>query len=82
LKCKICSREAQDKGYCQLHLKAYQNIVEKYKVWQKASEVSWKDYLIEIQKNSLTGSWAKEVAGYLLQKDEDNEPSYPLCHRL
>jgi hypothetical protein len=70
LKCKICSREAQDKGYCHLHLKAYENLVEKYKVWLKATEVSWKDYLMEIQKNSLTGSWAKEVAKQLNEEEE------------
>ncbi len=70
MKCKICSREAQDKGYCHLHLKAYENLVEKYTVWLKATEVSWKNYLMEIQKNSLTGVWAKEVAKHLIEEEE------------
>jgi len=70
LKCKICSREAQEKGYCQLHLKASQNIVEKYQVWLKASEVTWSEYLGQIQKNSLTGSWAKEVAKHIIEEEE------------
>ena len=70
MKCKICSRETQDKGYCHLHLKAYENLVEKYKVWLKASEVSWNGYLVEIQKNSLTGSWAKEVAKHIIEEEE------------
>jgi hypothetical protein len=43
-------------------LKAYENIVEKYVVWRKALKISWEAYLSEIEKNSLTGNWAKEVA--------------------
>ena len=70
MKCKICSREAQNKGYCHLHSKAYSNLVEKFSVWQKALEVSWSEYLLQIQKNSLTGLWAKEVAKYLIEEEE------------
>jgi hypothetical protein len=72
MKCKICSREATIDGYCQLHWKAYQNLVEKFIVWQKAANVTWKHYLGEIQKNSLTGEWAKEVAKYLIE-DENKD---------
>ncbi len=67
MKCKICNREAVKEGYCQLHWKAYQNIVEKFSVWQKASGVTWNQYLDEIQKNSLTGEWAKEVSTHLIE---------------
>jgi hypothetical protein len=72
MRCKICNREAVKEGYCQLHLKAYQNIVEKFSVWQKASDVTWNQYLGEIQKNSLTGEWAKEVATQLIE-DENKD---------
>ena len=27
------------------------------------------EYLVEIQKNSLTGVWAKEVAKYLIEEE-------------
>jgi hypothetical protein len=74
MKCKICSRETAKEGYCQLHWKAYQNLVEKFSVWQKALNVTWKQYLGEIQKNSLTGEWAKEVAKYLIE-DENKDVS-------
>ncbi len=70
-KCKICSREATEEGYCALHLKAYRNLMEKYAVWQKAANVSWSQYICEIQKNSLTGEWAKEVAIHLMKEGED-----------
>jgi hypothetical protein len=45
--------------------------VEKFKDWQRASELSWSQYLAEIQKNSLTGVWAKEVAKHLIEEEED-----------
>ena len=68
LKCKICSRDGQENGFCKLHLKAYQNIVDKFDVWKKASCIFWSDYLVEIQKNSLTGEWAKEVVKHLIEE--------------
>jgi hypothetical protein len=65
----VCDREAGKKDFCLLHLKAYENILEKYDFWTKALQISWKEYLSEIQKNSLTGEWAKEVANYLINKE-------------
>ena len=29
--CKICSRDAEENGFCQLHSKAYKNVLEKFK---------------------------------------------------
>jgi hypothetical protein len=72
VKCKICSKDAQEKGFCMLHLKAYQNIIDKFDVWKKASGTLWGQYLVEIQKNSLTGEWAKEVAKYLIKEENGN----------
>ncbi len=69
MKCKICQRQAQENGYCPLHLQAYHNIREKYLVWMKASDVGWRDYLVLIQKNSLTGEWAKEVAKHIIEEE-------------
>jgi len=70
--CKICSRPIKEKNYCSLHLKAYQNICEKFEVWNKALEVSWIDYLVKISKNSLTGEWAKEVIKHLIEDGSRN----------
>jgi hypothetical protein len=69
LKCKACNKEAGGKNFCPLHLKAYDNIVTKYDVWRKAVEISWREYLKEIEKNSLTGEGAKEVAKYLITNE-------------
>jgi len=61
VKCKICEREATTE-YCELHEKAHESIVQKYNVWKKALEISWKEYLNEVMKNPYTGIWAIEVA--------------------
>jgi hypothetical protein len=69
LKCKVCDKEANEKGdYCELHAKAYENIVHKYEAWKKALDIAWKNYLNEIVKNPLTGVWAKEVAQQLFSE--------------
>ena len=53
-----------------MHLKAYENILEKYDLWTKALKVSWREYLNEIEQNPLTGEWTKEVASYLINNEE------------
>jgi hypothetical protein len=72
MKCKICNKDVQDSGFCYLHLIAYKNIVDKFDVWKKASDIFWSDYLIEVQKNSLTGEWAKEVVKHLIEEGNQN----------
>ncbi len=42
-------------------------------LWREALRISWKDYLREIEKNSVTGEWAKEVAQYLIGKEETKD---------
>ena len=69
MKCRICNREAAEK-YCELHEKAYRNVVQKYEDWRKAMDISWKEYLNEIMKNPYMGSWAKEVAEQLMRKED------------
>lgn len=69
MNCKVCGRMVQEEGFCGLHLRAYRNILDKFEVWQKASSVSWQKYLSEIEKNSLTGEWAKEVAKCLIREE-------------
>ncbi|MDH5418987.1 MAG: hypothetical protein OEY39_04050 [Candidatus Bathyarchaeota archaeon] len=69
MKCRICNKEAVEK-YCELHEKAYRSIVQKYEDWKRAMDISYREYLNEILKNSYTGSWAKEVVEKLM-KDGD-----------
>jgi hypothetical protein len=69
MKCKVCKRETESK-FCELHDKAYRNVVKEYDVWKKASDVSWKEYLSEMANNSYTGLWAKEMVEYLMKSGE------------
>jgi len=69
LKCKTCHREAGERDFCLLHMKAYENIVKKYDLWRKALKISWKEYLSKIEQNSLTGEWAREVVNYLVSNE-------------
>jgi len=69
MKCKVCEREAENE-YCELHEKAYRNVLREYDVWKKASDVSWKQYLSELVKNTYTGVWAREVAEHLMKSEE------------
>jgi len=71
LKCVICNRDAGRNKYCELHMKAYESVTEKYEAWKKALEISWKEYLSEIAKNPFTGEWAKEVAEHLIKSGEE-----------
>jgi hypothetical protein len=68
--CKICDREAKEKGFCPIHLKAYENLVDRFDLWKKALDISWKEYLSEIAKNDLAGNWVKEVGKYLIENEE------------
>jgi len=69
MKCKICNREVHEGGFCALHAEAYNNIQVKFEAWKRALDVSWRQYLTEIQKNSLTGEWAKDVAKHLIEEE-------------
>jgi hypothetical protein len=53
-----------------LHEKAHKKILQAYAFWRKGLKISWEDYLRRIRENSLTGAWAKEVADYLISKEE------------
>ncbi len=69
MRCKVCCREAVRDDFCAFHKLACEGVVEGFSVWQRATDVVWSQYLVEIQKNSLTGEWAKEVAKYLFEEE-------------
>jgi hypothetical protein len=69
--CKVCSRETEN-VYCTLHFKAYTKLSINFDMWKKTSDILWKKYLVELQKNSLTGEWAKEVINELIMGENGN----------
>jgi hypothetical protein len=70
MNCKVCGRETGDGEFCPFHARAHENILQSFGCWKKGLKIPWKDYLGEIQKNCLTGEWAREVAEYLFKKEE------------
>jgi len=52
------------------HKKACSNVIQKFEEWQRATGVSWKQYLKAVVENSYTGAWAKEVAQHLLKNKD------------
>lgn len=70
MRCKVCEREAAEKGFCRLHFEAYENLVSNYDLWNKALGILWKEYLSKIAEHSLTGDWVKEVTNYLIKNGE------------
>jgi len=69
MKCLVCNRESPEK-YCNFHKRAYNNIIQNFEVWQRATGLTWKEYLKAVVENSYTGAWAKELAGYLLKNKD------------
>jgi len=65
MKCKLCERKQSNKELCLFHNRAYEKIIEVYVQWVDALNINWEDYLNEIEKNSLTGKWAKEVIEFI-----------------
>ncbi len=70
MNCKLCDRDASKEGFCRQHLKAYENLYNRFELWKKALDISWKEYLSEIAKNDLAGMWVKEVSKYLIENEE------------
>jgi len=72
MKCKVCGRGAESE-LCELHKEAYENLRKKYEDWKKSTNISWIEYLKEIQKNLYAGIWVKEVVQYLLLSSNSSQ---------
>jgi len=75
MRCKICGRRAESE-FCELHEEARRNLIKNYEVWKKAMNISWIEYLKEIQKNPYAGVWVKEVAQSLLASSSSEEQNF------
>jgi hypothetical protein len=69
MKCMICNRETLEK-YCELHERAYRNVIQKFEGWKRVVDISWKEYLKALVENAYTGSWVREVAEQLLKNKD------------
>ena len=66
MKCKVCSREADEDAYCPQHGAAYNNLEEGYKKWRYALGLSWVQYLERLDKINGTGKLVIEIIADIL----------------
>jgi hypothetical protein len=50
------------------HLKALVNLEEAYEAWKEATDIEWREFLKQASERPETGSWARDVAVYLLDE--------------
>ena len=68
--CKICGRDSSGENeYCRYHQEALENLQSAYEDWQKASGVSWEEYIESICGIDEAGQWVQEVAEQIRSGD-------------
>lgn len=72
MSCPVCGI-ATEKGMCQAHERAYQNLVKSYSIWNRALNIKWRDYLEKVEGNPDSGKWVKETCVFLLQNEDWEE---------
>ncbi len=71
MKCKICSKRSSRKRFLSAAFEGVRECSGEIQgLAEGVSRLLGLDYLVEIQKNSLTGVWAKEVAKHLIEEEE------------
>jgi hypothetical protein len=69
--CTICGRGVSGKsGYCRYHQQALDNLQSSFKVWKKASGVSWEEYIEKLCQIDETGQWVQDVAEQIRSGDD------------
>jgi len=67
-KCRICDRAVTEESLCRYHSIAKRNTVNAYRLWKEALGISWKDYLVSLQKCPGCGVWVREASNHLLRE--------------
>ncbi|MHA1221193.1 MAG: hypothetical protein ACTSQB_05625 [Candidatus Heimdallarchaeota archaeon] len=70
VQCVVCKATIEKGEYCDSHMIAKKNLVERYDDWIKAfGKLAWNDYLTMMvnDQDIPIGDWAREVADYLLK---------------
>ncbi len=68
LNCIVCGKKSKKNNLCSIHLLAFKNLKVSFNIWKEAyhNQITKKEYLNEIAKNSETGDAAKEVIQSIL----------------
>lgn len=65
MKCQICPRQTKSNStLCRFHYFALKRLVGRFEVWQRAVDVSWLEYLQQVDANPVTGVWVREVIAW------------------
>jgi len=69
MSCPVCGAPSE-RRFCSAHERAYQNLQAAYEVWNRALEVSWRDYLGRAERNANSGRWVQEACAFLLRNEK------------
>lgn len=71
VKCAVCGRYGRyvvgGFSLCELHWRAYKNIVMKYRVWRERAGLSFDEYIASLKKLSCVGGFCKDVIKLLAE---------------
>ncbi len=71
VKCAVCGRYGRyvvgGFSLCELHWRAYKNIVTKYRVWRERANLSFDEYIASLRKLSSVGRFCKDVIKLLTE---------------
>ncbi|MGQ9513460.1 MAG: hypothetical protein ACUVTL_00135 [Thermoproteota archaeon] len=76
--CACCKRQTEGESrFCNLHRIAYKNLLAAFKAWRSAiPSIQVKNFLERILQTNEVGSWAAEVARFLLSENSVEEIFY------
>ncbi len=71
--CPICGRPRAGE-FCEVHERALENLSKSYPAWKERLGLSWEEYLEKASKGKAFGSYAREVASYVLKNTAKTFP--------
>jgi len=71
VKCVICGRYGRyvvgGFSLCELHWRAYKNVLLKYRIWRERTDISFNEYIASLRKLSSVGGFCKDVIKLLTE---------------
>ncbi len=71
IKCVVCGRYGRyivgGLSLCELHWRAYRNIMTKYKVWRERADLSFDGYIASLERLASVGRFCKDVIKLLAE---------------
>jgi DNA topoisomerase-1 len=65
IKCELCSRAGKHRVngllLCNFHKKAYDSIVNAFKIWRERMDISWEEYIQQLRRLASVGRYCKDL---------------------